>query len=178
MSSDSKCVFVTVGSTKFDALVAAVLSNDVFESLKKTGFDRLVIQCGNSKVPLSPRIWNDEILLDTPINGISTSIWRFKKSLKDNYAAADLVIGHAGSGTIIEVLRMGRKLIAVPNETLLHNHQAELAEALDTSGYLIASPVSDLAEAIQQAMSKDFERFPEYDGSKFSRILDEEMGFI
>lgn len=46
-----------------------------------------------------------------------------------------------GSGTIIEVLRLGRRMIAVPNETLLHNHQAELAEALDTSGYLVSSRV-------------------------------------
>jgi len=34
---------------------------------------------------------------------------------------------------------MGKKVVAVPNPTLLHNHQAELAEALDTKGYLVSS---------------------------------------
>ena len=37
---------------------------------------------------------------------------------------------------------MGRKVVAVPNPTLLHNHQAELAEALNTGGYLISSTIS------------------------------------
>jgi len=32
-------------------------------------------------------------------------------------------------------------MIAVPNETLLHNHQAELSEELDALGYLVSSRV-------------------------------------
>ena len=100
-----------------------------------------------------------------------------------------------GSGTVIEVLRLGRKMIAVPNESLLHNHQAELAEALDASGYLVSSRVQyaplsapcrrtdpwlfirDLPASIDKAMSTTFQKFPEYDGSKFRSILDDEMGF-
>lgn len=42
----------------------------------------------------------------------------------------------------MEVLRLGRKMVAVPNEMLLHNHQAELAEALDSQGYLNASSIA------------------------------------
>lgn len=44
-----------------------------------------------------------------------------------------------GAGTIIEVLRMGKPLIVVPNPSLLDNHQEDLASELDKLGYLKAS---------------------------------------
>ena len=45
-------------------------------------------------------------------------------------------LGLLGSGTIIDVLRMGKPLIVVPNPSLLDNHQTELADALQNLGYL------------------------------------------
>jgi len=87
------------------------------------------------------------------------------------------VICHAGSGTLLEVMRMGKKVVAVPNPTLLHDHQAELAKALNTGGYLVSSTISSLALAIKQAETSTFTEFPEYNGSNFCSIVDEEMGF-
>jgi len=46
-----------------------------------------------------------------------------------------------GSGPIIDVLRLGKRLIAVPNPTLLDNHQEDLASALNTLGHLKASTI-------------------------------------
>jgi beta-1,4-N-acetylglucosaminyltransferase len=46
-----------------------------------------------------------------------------------------------GSGTILEVLRLNKQLIVVANETLLDNHQRELADALSTQGHLVSSTV-------------------------------------
>lgn len=42
--------FVTVGSTKFDALIKEVLSENVLNILKINGFNQLYIQCGNGKI--------------------------------------------------------------------------------------------------------------------------------
>ena len=105
MSEHSKCVFVTVGSTKFDELAAAVLSPLVLDSLHFRGFSKLVFQCGNSSVgdfvKGSPRAnewsWNDKE------RSIEISIWRFKPDLDEYFQRADLVISHAG--TCIEELR-------------------------------------------------------------------------
>ena len=105
----------------------------------------------------------NEETLDTGMNiqreQVAINIWRFKPSLKDEFENADLVISHAGtrspmdpsqsdliefkgSGTILEVLRLGKPLIAVPNTTLMDNHQEELAQALEQQGYLRTSTVS------------------------------------
>lgn len=112
---------ITVGSTKFDLLIQSCLSEPVLSALKSRAFTELVIQSGNSQIPSQPTI-----------NGLQISIYTFKPSLSDAFAAADLVISHAGSGTIIEVLRLGKPLIIVPNPTLMDNHQLELAEALSS----------------------------------------------
>ncbi|KAF9466366.1 glycosyltransferase family 1 protein [Collybia nuda] len=168
--------FLTVGSTKFDALVQTALSRAVLDSLNRKGYTELVIQCGGSDFELASSISQDEVF-SVLRNGIDITLWRFKPSLNDEYERADIVISHAGSGTILDVLRLGKPLIVVPNPTLLHNHQEELAEALSTLGHLQSSSVSDLARAIETFDSTALVSFPLFDGSRFSRILDEEMGF-
>ena len=46
-----------------------------------------------------------------------------------------------GSGTILDVLRMPKPMIVVPNPTLLDNHQEELAATLEDMGHLRAATV-------------------------------------
>ena len=47
---------------------------------------------------------------------------------------ADLIICHAGAGSIMEGLRLGKRLIVVANESLMDNHQMELASAMQQQG--------------------------------------------
>jgi len=46
-------------------------------------------------------------------------------------------ISNLGSGTILDALRIGVPIIVVPNPELLDNHQVELAEALESQGYVV-----------------------------------------
>ncbi|KAJ9085352.1 N-acetylglucosaminyldiphosphodolichol N-acetylglucosaminyltransferase catalytic subunit alg13 [Entomophthora muscae] len=42
-----------------------------------------------------------------------------------------------GSGSILESLRLRKRLVVVVNNTLADNHQAELAEELEKNSYLL-----------------------------------------
>lgn len=46
-----------------------------------------------------------------------------------------------GSGSILDALRFQKRLIVVPNESLMDNHQKELSEELERQGYLIEGHV-------------------------------------
>jgi len=146
-------VFVTVGSTRFDALVQAVLSEEVLDILQKKGYSQIVLQRGDSTLGKG----DGTTTLDK--SDIEVETWTFKPSIEMDIRRANLVISHAGhrvilefmvevlmhpclgSGTILDVLRQGKPMIVVPNPTLLDNHQDELASKLDDLGHLRATSV-------------------------------------
>ncbi|KAG1756562.1 glycosyltransferase family 1 protein [Suillus paluster] len=168
-------VFVTVGSTRFDALVEAAISEPVLSTLRDSGYNRLILQRGDSDIK-SEEFDGESCTIQR--HGVDIDIWKFKPSIQAECEQANLVISHAGSGTILDVLRLGKPLIVVPNPTLLDNHQEELASALDTLGHLKATSIQDLASTISSFEPRDLVLFPPFDGSKFSKLVDEEMGFI
>lgn len=88
-------VFVTVGSTAFDALVDSVLSEEVLSCLLKKGCTTLVVQRGKSVDELSST--NDSgMAWKSPKDGMKIEIWQYKQSLQTEYECADLIISHAG----------------------------------------------------------------------------------
>jgi len=86
-------VFVTVGSTRFDDLVEAVISEPVLTSLRDLGYIRLVLQRGNSNIESEG---SDREDYSIQRYGVDIEIWRFKPSLQAEFEQADLVISHAG----------------------------------------------------------------------------------
>jgi len=168
--------FVTVGSTRFDALVHRVLDPEALAALRKQGYRTLVVQTGNSvTTPLPPLIGDAPQIVQ--LEGLQVEYWKFRPSLEDEYSKADLIISHAGSGTILDALRMGKPMIVVPNPTLLHNHQQELADELAKERYLVSSTIRGLPDAISQFDKASLVSFPPYEGAKFAGILDETMGY-
>ncbi|KAF8911165.1 glycosyltransferase family 1 protein [Gymnopilus junonius] len=169
--------FVTVGSTKFDSLIAAAFTPHVLVSFHRKGYTKVVVQCGNSAFEMSDTIRDGQIQ-NLSRASVEVEFYQYKPSLKEDFERADLVVSHAGSGTILEVLRMGKPMIVVPNETLLDNHQEELSSELDAMGYLRSTTVKKLADTIDQFDASDIKPFPPQDPSRFARIVDEVMGFI
>jgi len=88
-------VFVTVGSTKFDALVQATISGPVLTALHAKGFVRVVLQRGNSDLDLDcGASTRDSLTIRRAEVDIET--WKFKSSIQNEIERADLVISHAG----------------------------------------------------------------------------------
>uniref|UniRef100_A0A5F8GMV7 UDP-N-acetylglucosamine transferase subunit ALG13 n=1 Tax=Monodelphis domestica TaxID=13616 RepID=A0A5F8GMV7_MONDO len=121
-----KSVFVTVGTTSFDELVACVSSRATLQILRRLGYRKLVLQIGKG------RVVPDSFASTT----FSLIVYRYKNSLKEDIKRADLIISHAGAGSCLEALEEGKPLVVVVNEKLMDNHQLELARQLHKEGYL------------------------------------------
>jgi beta-1,4-N-acetylglucosaminyltransferase len=144
-----KTAFVTVGTTRFDALVDAV-DHPAFEAaLVRRGFTRLVVQAGaygaesgggrgGSKRKRPPS--------SSSSPSLTVDRFAYAPSLAPHMAAADLVISHAGAGSLFEALRGGKACVAVPNPALMGDHQGELARTLADGGHVtVASPPTTAA---------------------------------
>ncbi|KAL3156241.1 hypothetical protein ABBQ32_012517 [Trebouxia sp. C0010 RCD-2024] len=145
----SRTVLVTVGTTKFEALVQAVDSLDVAATLVAKGYTRLVIQKGAGKHQVQTLVpaGSQHNQLS---NGLQVEVFDFAPSLADYMQAADLIISHAGSGSIFEALRLKKPLIAVPNPVLMDNHQADLADHLARLHHIFAAKPDTLLHTLQQ----------------------------
>lgn len=95
-------IFVTTGSVApFDELIKEV------DRLAEEGLfygTEVIAQIGNGEYIPKRMTW-----------------FRFKRDLSEYYARADLIITHGGAGTIFEILRVGKKAIAVPNFKAIYN---------------------------------------------------------
>ncbi|CAM9170448.1 unnamed protein product [Sphacelaria rigidula] len=162
-----KHVFVTVGTTKFDPLVCAIDDAMVLETLYHKGFTSLLVQIGHGEhMPTFPTE-----------AGISCESYRFKPTLQQDMARADLVISHAGAGSIMEALGLGKALVVVVNSALMDNHQEELAEALAQRNYLVATTPEGLAQTLTEFDDSKGARtpYPAATPEVFAAIVNEEM---
>lgn len=181
-------VFVTVGTTKFDALIRAVDNPALVAALAARGYRRLVVQVGAGGYtpsrlvpPVAGDVDGATAVLSLPSVGagageFSVEWFRFAPSLAAHMTAAALVISHAGAGSLFEALRLGNIVIAVPNDILMDNHQAELAEHLAGLGHLVASRAEDLVQTVQTMRPETLTPYPAGDASGIVRVLDRLMG--
>ncbi len=100
--------------------------------------------------------------------------------LEDLIKESELVISHCGAGILLECLRSPTTTcLAVVNDTLMNNHQTELADKLADNNYIYKSVPSTVLESAQSIMKelkekgKTLKRYPEPDGSKILSLMNE-----
>ncbi|XP_064374009.1 putative bifunctional UDP-N-acetylglucosamine transferase and deubiquitinase ALG13 [Dromaius novaehollandiae] len=162
-----KSVFVTVGTTSFEELIAAASSPAAVRVLQSRGYRKLVLQIGRGAQEPAP--------LSTP--AFVLEAFRFKDSLAEDLRRADLVISHAGAGSCLETLEEGKPLIVVINEKLMNNHQLELAKQLHRDGHVLYCNCSTLVETLQLMDLSTLKPFPPGQPEKFALFLDKAVGF-
>ena len=123
-------IFVTVGTTDFDALVRAM------DELAPALGEEVVAQIGQGRY-LPRRV---------------SEYFRLAPSLAPYYERARLVVSHGGLATVMEVLRRGGRLVGVSNPDRYDRHQEDLLSYLDERGHLVwCRDLSRLKEAIAVA---------------------------
>ena len=124
----------------------------------------LIIQYGKGKCPLSfipPSLQDPSVDTNADENDDSGSTtlmipteddnnctrlyvkwYRFQPSLLQDMKRADIILCHAGAGTLMEAMAIRRNqklppiINAVINSTLMNNHQSELAEELEKRNHI------------------------------------------
>ena len=110
--------FITVGTTEFEKLIETINQEETIQSLLNLGIKELTIQYGHGKIIPEEKL------------GMKINSFRTKPSILDEFEKADLIITHAGAGSVRESLQMKKPTIVVINDTLMHNHQTEMAQKL------------------------------------------------
>ena len=167
-----KSIFVTVGTTLFEKLIAATTTRVALQWMQSNAYSRLVIQYGKGTFPSLPK---------DAANFVSDiEMYTFKPTLHQDMVDADLIISHAGAGTVHEAAKLRKQLVVVINTELIDNHQTELAHAMGERRHLFV--VESPKEMAKMEMWDRFQNFaPEpYSGGDdqdFPRIIDTLVGF-
>jgi len=166
-------VFVTVGTTRFEKLVSAATSKLALDWMASQGYTSLTVQYGTGQEPEIER--GEE---NNP--PMSIRMYSFQPSLDEDMRKADLILSHAGAGTVMEALRLQKKLVVVINTLLMDNHQTELAGAMAERGHLLMVEEPEALSSFETWFSfQDFSPIPHQGGDEhdFPRLLDSYLGF-
>ena len=127
-------IFVSLGTQDkpFNRIIDYVIS--LKENLKELQGEKIIIQLGQTKLLKSD---NERI---KNLENITIYDMLKPEKMKDIIKDSDIIITHAGVGTIMECLEMGKEIIVVPRkvENLEHvnNHQEEIAFEMEKKGFL------------------------------------------
>lgn len=118
-------VFVTVGTTPFDSLIKYI------DQSKIDGIS-VVMQIATGKyIPQNAEFFS------------------FTEKIDKYYDEADIIITHAGAGSVYKLLEKSKKIIVFPNIDRIDRHQLEIANFIYTKNLgLIGSTSKILKEQI------------------------------
>ena len=164
-----KTLFVTVGTTRFDLLISQFNSPEFLTCLaEEGGIQRLVIQHGHSPAPSPPSSHPPMMQIE---------LFSFRPSLQPHLQEADLVVSHAGAGSIMETLALGKPLVVVVNAALHDNHQLELSGQLHADRHLVATKPEELHGCLARFFSSPpaLLPIPPPQTMNFPKIIDDLM---
>ena len=99
-----------------------------------------------------------------------------KQKLKELIGQADLIITHAGVGSIEMSLEEGKKVIAVPRKKIygehVNDHQKDIEEEFDNRGLLIGiNDVKELNNALKRVDNFTPNKYKKFDNTQMIKII-------
>jgi UDP-N-acetylglucosamine transferase subunit ALG13 len=159
-------IYVTVGSAiggaEFDRLIKKV--DDIAPSFK----EKFIVQLGASKYIPRNTEWFDYV--------------SYEESL-EHFRRARLIIGHSGSGTIINALSFGKPLVVIPRLVRLNentnDHQLEISKLLEQSQIArVVYDIKDLEFVIREILEESRDSKKILFSIHKSNLVDKMRGFL
>lgn len=121
-------ILVTVGTTSFDQLIKEIDLN-----CPKNWEVQFQIASGSYK----------------PVNFPS---FTFSDNIEEVYQMSELIICHAGAGSVYSLLELKKRIIVVPNMYRVDPHQQELAKYVENNSFaLVCWNIDDILMYIQKS---------------------------
>ncbi|CAI4470501.1 ADM_collapsed_G0019990.mRNA.1.CDS.1 [Saccharomyces cerevisiae] len=174
---EEKILFVTCGATvPFPKLVSCVLSDEFCQELIQYGFCKNVGgQRESQKIPIDQFGCGDTarqyVLMNGKLKVIGFDFSTKMQSIIRDYS--DLVISHAGTGSILDSLRLNKPLIVCVNDSLMDNHQQQIADKFVELGYVwsCAPTETGLIAGLRASQTEKLKPFPVSHNPSFERLL-------
>lgn len=134
-------IFVSLGTNdkSFTRLLDKIENEIKLGNIK----DKIIVQSGYTKYDSK----NMEVIDLMPME-------EFNKNIKE----CDILITHGGVGTILDGLKLGKKIIAFPRlskyQEHVNDHQVEIISEFNACGYILTGELDELVDLIKQC--KDF----------------------
>lgn len=88
----------------------------------------------------------------------------------------DVLVTHGGVGTILDGLKLGKKIIAFPRlceySEHVNNHQIEIIEEFYKEGYILTGELKDLSDLIKKAKSFTPKSYKS-NNSNFNKLIED-----
>jgi UDP-N-acetyl-D-mannosaminouronate:lipid I N-acetyl-D-mannosaminouronosyltransferase len=136
-------IFVTVGNTRYNSLIKAIddhLSSDEFD---------IAIQ-----------------IADGEYISKHHKYFRYSNNIEQYFNDADLIITHAGAGTVFQLLEDNKKMLVIPNYERVDGHQLDLTNYLEKNDF--ANVCYDLSKIKQCALEAVTTQNKPYENDFFS----------
>jgi len=130
-------IFVTLGTSDYPF---TRLLKEIDSLIEQKIIKNVIVQCGSEKY--KPKNFTLIKYLD-------------KKEYNENLQQADIVITHGGVGTIIDCIKMNKKVIAFPRKVeygeAKNNHQGQIIDNLKNMEVILTGEISDLENLLKKA---------------------------
>ena len=178
MVTSGRTIFVTCGATvPFPELTNAILNPEFAQTASKLGYKRIILQTpsfdsedGHSRDHLQKQRRDRKPSLSKEELGCPSIVdhWVFDNNVEYiviNYSSdvqrlirehVDLVVSHAGTGSILDALRLQKALIVCVNTKLMGNHQQQIADKFSELGYvLVSEPAAGALSKVLVSLQRD-----------------------
>jgi UDP-N-acetyl-D-mannosaminouronate:lipid I N-acetyl-D-mannosaminouronosyltransferase len=130
-------IFVTVGNTRYNSLIKAIdeqLLNDEFN---------ITMQIADGE--FAPK---------------HHEYFCYSDNIEQYFNDADIVITHAGAGTVFHLLEDNKKMLVIPNYDRIDSHQLDLTSYLDKNDFAnVCYDISNIKHCVLDAFSTEHAKY-------------------